>query len=475
MVNKIKNMEEKKLIIVLAGSVTTQSGYGSHSRDIAKALIKSGKYDVRIIPIRWGNTPQDALSPDRPEDKLILDRIVGPNLNYKPDIFIHVTIPNEFQKVGKYNIGITAGIETTLCQPEWLEGCNRMDLVLATSEHSKLVFEKSIFEKKDKRTNKRVNLIGLTRPVEVLFEGVDTDVYNSGCDKKSEIVKTLNEIPEDFCYLFVGHWLDGAMGHDRKDVGMMVRTFLETFKRKTKRKMPALILKTSQAGFSIMERETIVKKLNEIRRMVKGNVWKKDLPNIYVLYGNLTDVEMNCLYNHRKVKAMVSFTKGEGFGRPLLEFTTTGKPVIASGWSGHMDFLHKDYSILLPGKLENVHESSTNKWIMKDSKWFTVDYGVGSQSMLDVNKRYDLYLEKSKQQKTHTLDNFTFDKMVDKLCEYIDNIDDYAKIPSQLNQQVSDQFSPQQTKLNLPKLKMAGKSGDKPKAKRIELPAIKKV
>ena len=53
----------------------------------------------------------------------------------------------------------------------------------------------------------------------------------------------------------------------------------------------------------------------------------------------MTDEEMNSLYNHPKVKAMVSFTKGEGFGRPLAEFGTTGKPIIASNWSGHLDFL----------------------------------------------------------------------------------------------------------------------------------------
>ena len=55
----------------------------------------------------------------------------------------------------------------------------------------------------------------------------------------------------------------------------------------------------------------------------------------------LISEELNELYNHPKVKAMVSTTKGEGFGRPLLEFSLTGKPIMASGWSGHLDFLHK--------------------------------------------------------------------------------------------------------------------------------------
>ena len=48
----------------------------------------------------------------------------------------------------------------------------------------------------------------------------------------------LPEIKESFCFLFVGHWMQGAFGHDRKNVGLLVKSFLETFKNK--QKQPAL-------------------------------------------------------------------------------------------------------------------------------------------------------------------------------------------------------------------------------------------
>lgn len=462
-------MEQKnrRLTVVLAGSVSTQSGYGSHSRDIARALIKSDRYDVKIIPIRWGTTPQDALDRTNPDDLIILDRITSPNLTEQPDIFIHVTIPNEFQRVGKYNIGITAGIETTLCRAEWISGCNNMDLVLATSEHSKKVFELSRYEKRDNETKQLLEVLSLNKPVEVLFEGVDTKVYNKQVNTDLQIVKRLNEIPEEFCFLFVGHWLQGSLGNDRKDVGMLIRVFLESFRRKTKQNMPALILKTSQAGFSVVEQEIIVNRINDIRNMVRQSEPGRPLPNIYLLHGNMTDEEMNSLYNHRKVKAMVSFTKGEGFGRPLLEFTTTGKPVIVSGWSGQMDFLHPEFSVLLPGSLAKVNESSVNDWILPDSQWFTVNYAVASNKMLDVHKRYAAYSEMSKKHSRYTIENFSFNKMMQKLCGYIDNIDKYVAAGAEVKKE------PQVNKLSLPKLTKLTGNGEPTKT--ISLPKLTKV
>lgn len=461
----------KKKTIVIAGSVATQSGYGSHSRDIARALIKSDKYDVKIIAIRWGSTPQNALDPNEPDDKMILDRIIPGTMNEQPDIFIHITIPNEFQRAGKYNIGITAGIETTACRVEWIEGCNRMDLVLATSEHSKHVFEISRFEKRDSTTQQILEIVELTRPVQVLFEGVDLDVYNKRIDPKSVLTETLNNIPEDFCFLFVGHWLQGDFGHDRKDVGRLIHTFMETFKRKNKRNRPALILKTSQAGFSRVERTQIMEKISDIRAMIKADGWTGELPNVYVLHGSLSDHEMNYLYNHTKVKAMVSLTKGEGFGRPLLEFTTSGKPVIASGWSGQIDFLHPEYTILLPGNLGAVHPSATNDWIIDGSQWFTANYQIAAQKMLDVHRQYDSALERAKLQRKHTVNNFSFEKMISKLCEYVDQIDTYAQLTRKPSTPQAAVI-PQQVKLNLPKLKM---STDAEPPTKISLPKLTRV
>jgi glycosyltransferase involved in cell wall biosynthesis len=431
----------KKPLFFISCPIDTYSGYGARSRDIVKALLKSDKYDIKILSQRWGNTPFGFLQADNPEHKQILDCCWNqPQLPKQPDVWMQITVPNEFQSVGKFNIGVTAGIETTVCDASWIEGVNRMNLTLVSSNHAKQVFENSAFEQRDKNTNQVVNTIKLEKPVKVLFEGADTSIYQK-LDKvvNSEVGDVLDSINEDFNYLFVGHWLQGELGQDRKDTGMLIKTFLETFKGKSKQ--PGLILKTSSATYSIMDREEILDKIQKIRTHVGDN---GTLPNIYLLHGELGDNEVNELYNHPKVKAHVSFTKGEGYGRPLLEASISQKPVIAPNWSGHIDFLDKDMSVLLPGQVTQIHPSAVvQNMLLPESGWFTVDYKKAAETLEDVYKNYKNYLDGAKRQSYRSRTEFSLDKMGEKLIELIDD-----KIPKPIELKL-----PQIKKIELPKLK----------------------
>jgi glycosyltransferase involved in cell wall biosynthesis len=432
-----------KPLFFISCPIDTYSGYGARSRDIVKALLKSDKYDIKILPQRWGSTPFGFLQADNPEHKQILECCWNqPQLPKQPDVWMQITVPNEFQAVGKFNIGVTAGIETTVCDPSWLEGLNRMNLNLVSSEHAKKVFENSVFEQRDRNQGDRVvGTIKLNSQVEVLFEGADTNIYQK-LDKivNSEVGDVLDSINEEFNFLFVGHWLQGEIGQDRKDTGMLVKTFLETFKGKSKQ--PGLILKTSSATYSIMDREEILDKINRIRTAVGD----KNLPNIYLLHGELEDKEVNELYNHPKVKAHVSFTKGEGYGRPLLEASISQKPVIAPNYSGHIDFLDAEMSTLLPGQITQIHPSAVvQNMLIPESGWFTVDYAKASETLEDVYKNYKNYLDGAKRQSYRSRTEFSLDKMGEKLISIIDE-----KVPK-----------PVQLKL--------------PTLKKIELPTLKKI
>ena len=250
----------------------------------------------------------------------------------------------------------------------------------------------------------------------------------------------------------MGHWIQGDFGHDRKNVALLIKSFLETFK--SKQKQPALILKTSQGSPSYLDRDSILSKINDIKKTVKGK-----LPKIYLIHGDLLDEEMNQLYNHPKVKCMVNITKGEGFGRPLLEFTQVKKPIISTGWSGHIDFLQPDMSILLPGTLGKVHKSAQNKWLIDGSQWFDVDTMQLGRALKDMYKNYKSWGVKAKQQGNFAKENFSYVKMVEKLK----NI---------LNENVTE--APKQVPLQLPKLKKIG--GDtKTELPKLKLPKLKKV
>jgi len=417
------------LSVVVSCPIDTYSGYGARARDFVKAFITNKKYDVKILSQRWGNTRFGYLE-DHGEDDLA-SRII-PKLTEKPDIWVQVTVPNEFQAVGKYNIGVTAGMETTRVHHTWIEGCNRMDIILTSSEHSKKVFEETTYNVENKQTKQVTSQIKLEKPIHVLLEGADLTKY---FDKPSTQLD-LSDIDESFCYLSVGHWMQGDFGQDRKNIGYTVKSFLEAFKNKSNQ--PALILKTTQVGTSIIDRERILDKIDSIRKSVKGK-----LPNVYLMHGEVSDEDMNNLYNHPKVKVMVSHTKGEGFGRPLLEFSLTGKPVIASGWSGQVDFLQKDKSILIGGTLTNVHKSAAQKdMILEEATWFTPNDTDVAKAYKETFKHYKKIVTLAKQQKHFSKTNFSFEKMVEVLHNILDQ--NLPELPKQISLNLP--------KLNLPKL-----------------------
>lgn len=419
-----------KKLCVVSCPIATRSGYGSRSRDLVRSLIeaKGEEWDIKILPQRWGNTPQNALSE---ADSDLTSRFIG-NLQQKPDVWMQITIPSEFQPVGNFNIGVSAVIETSEASPEFIEGCNRMDLTLVSSEHSKVTLQ-AVYDKMDEKTKQKVGEVKLNKPVEVLFEGFNETIYDNKLPIHKSVDEVMSSVKEEFAFLFVGHWLQGNIGNDRKNVGAMIHTFFNTFKNKTKK--PALILKTSIVAPGITNVHEIKKRVE----LVAGMIDSKNLPNVYILDGDLSDEEMNSLYNHPKVKAHVSFTRGEGFGRPLLEACISGKPIIASNWSGHLDFLNPDFNFLIGGQLDNVDKSAANDWIRKESKWFTINYGEAGGVMRWIYDNYKKSVEKSRKNRKYVKDNFTIRKMTESLDTIL--------------QDYSVGGGPQQVELKLPKLK----------------------
>jgi hypothetical protein len=424
-----------KPTFVISCPINTYSGYGARSRDIVKAIIELDKYDVKILPQRWGSTPQGFIK-DNPEWEFLTKHLLNsPQLPTQPEIWMQITVPNEFQPIGKYNIGCTAGIETTIAPAEWIEGCSRMNLILGSSEHTIKVLKESKFEKRDQKTNQPVGHIEWTGDSEVIFEGANTDVY-----KPVKSTFDLSNIKEEFAYLFVGHWMQGQLGEDRKNVGLLIKAFFETFKNKSKK--PALILKTSTVGSSYMDRDELIRRIKTIKSTVKST----NLPNIYLLHGEFTDIEMNEIYNHSKVKAMVNLTKGEGFGRPLLEFSLVNKPIITTNWSGHIDYLNPEFVTLLQGTMTKVHPTAANNMLLSEAEWFNVDHGHVGHYLKDVFENYKGYAENAKRQGFQSRTKFSFNAMKEKLGKlFTDKIPEFPK-----NVQLK---LPQLKKIELPKLK----------------------
>jgi hypothetical protein len=176
-----------------------------------------------------------------------------------------------------------------------------------------------------------------------------------------------------------------------------------------------------------MDREDILNKIAQIRASVNS----VNVPNVYLLHGDFNDSEINQLYNHPKVKAMVNLTKGEGFGRPLLEFSLVKKPIITTAWSGHIDYLDSEFVSLIPGQLTNVHPTAVvPNMILAESQWFSPDTGMVGHYLRDVFENYKNYTDGAKRQAFRSRTEFSFDQMKEKLGEFLDK--NIPEFPSQV-------------------------------------------
>jgi len=419
--------------VVIASPLATQSGYGHHAREfIANAMeLMSEEWDIKLISMPWGHTPFTYPLPPHWQS-----RMVGLPLQAQPDIWVQITVPNEFQAVGKYNIGVTAGTEGDICPKEWIESINKMQTVIVPSTFTKQVFENTAQQ----------HGITITCNLQVISEYFRKEVYNS--DAIYAEIPELDSISESFCFLAVGHWLTGQLGEDRKNLSGLIYTFFDTYKNKTG--APALILKSSGATYSVTDRWEIKQRITQIQELFKH----AKLPKVYLLHGDLTDDEMNALYNHSKVKAMVSFLKAEGFGRPLLEFATTGKPIMCPYYSGPVDFLQEEFICKLSGGLTPIHPTAQNQFLIAEAKWFTVDYKYAGKMFKDIEQNYKKWLIAGKRQRYHVNNNFT-KQAVQKQYEVVFNMIKTAtdSIPKQVELKLPKLDLP---KLSLPKLQKVG-------------------
>jgi len=397
-----------KITAIVCSPINTFSGYGVMARNFAKALLrlKKEEWDIQFLSLRWGTTPFGALDENNPEELDILNRIIADGqLKARPDIWIQISVSEEFTPVGTVNIGYSCLVETSVLPGEMLEGLNKMTFNLVSCEHAKNIANSTTWDKLDQNRNK-VGQLKLDKPVETLFIGLDTDKFK----KPSNVSFDLSSIKESFCFLSVGHFLPGAVElEDRKMMGRLIKSFLETFK--DKKNKPALILKSSTGGYSYVDQQRTLDVIEKVKATVSG----KDLPNIYLIHGELSEEELCELYAHEKVKAFV-LAGNEGFGLPYIEFSAvSGKPIIVSPWSGHIDFLSQEYNVFVSGVLESVHPSAANKYLLKEASWFKPDMKDLGDKMTDVHKNYSKYVDNGKRQGYKSRTEYTIDKMAEKL------------------------------------------------------------
>jgi glycosyltransferase involved in cell wall biosynthesis len=361
----------KKLIF--RGPVQTASGYGVHARMLLRALDKTGKFDITVMSVPWGATPLIY------EDTAEFRRIKELAQKYDPreaadpnhfDVSIQVSIPNEFVKMAQTNVGVTAGIEVDRVAPLWLKRVNdNIDLLVVPSRHSYDTFARTVQRVTDPEEARRVGVpvgteLSLRKPMYLLHEWIDTDVFHTIAD--GDVTPPSLEDAPDFNFLVVGLGMDKAEGEDRKNISLLIRWFCEHFKNN---KNVGLVLKVSMVNNSPID----FKHTRDRIQHIKQKTGCGQFPRITLIHGRLSDRELASLYKHPKIKALITTTHGEGFGLPIIEAAACGLPVLATDWSGHLDFLRKDGKNLfvpLDYVLNEIPESNVwNDVMQKGSKY----------------------------------------------------------------------------------------------------------
>jgi len=335
-----------KKSVLLRSPVLSFTGYGVHSRQIAKWLLsKSDQIDLKFNITHWGESAWNLN-----QDKFggIVNDVFQRSVDSKykgVDVSIQVQLPDEWDPtIGKVNIGVTAGVEADTCNPKWIEKINQMDLVIVPSS-----FVRDSFIRTGDVTTQVV-------VVHESFQEFDEEKINTG----------FVDFSTDFNFLIFGQITGLSFLTDRKNTFSSVKWLLEAFKDDPS---VGVVVKTNTGKNSKKDRNFCQSIFETFVKQTRSG----SFPKVHLLHGDLSEEEIYSLYRHPKIKALVSATRGEGFGLPILEAASQNLPVIATNWSGHLEFLKKGRFIGLDYKLQEVHETKHDGRIfLKGQKWADV-------------------------------------------------------------------------------------------------------
>jgi glycosyltransferase involved in cell wall biosynthesis len=355
--------------ILFKAPVLTHSGYGIHARQIARVLVENFPDQVKFFPTLWGNTGwilQNNEDENNIED--IMSRI-DLDENKKYDLSLQLLLPDEWNtKHGQKNIGITAGVETDICPENWIECCNKMDRVVVPSEFTKETFVKSG---------------NLKQPITVIPE--ETYIKENDIYKGNSSFEIKNNIQTKFNVLVFGQITGTNPHNDRKNIFFTIKELCDIFKNDHDF---GIILKTNAARNTSIDKFYVENIIKNICIEIK----KSEFPKIYLIHGNMTKNDMLEMYNAKSIKALVTLSRGEGFGLPILEAASANLPIVSVNWSGQLEFLNNGKFLKVDYVLKEIHESRIdNRIFIKGAKWAEYQSHSFKRKMKDLRSDYKIY------------------------------------------------------------------------------------
>lgn len=334
-----------KKTVILRAPVLTQSGYGCHARQIARWLfdLADSRNDIEVVcePLIWGQTPW--ITDVTAYDGLIGRVIQSAQQKQSYDVSIQLQLPNEWNPfLANFNVGVTAAVETDVCNPDWVECVNKMDLVIVPSEFIKQTLYNS------GKVETRVEVIPEAFPDAILEKDLPA------LDLK---------LTTKFNFLVFSQVTGNNPENDRKNIFYTVKWLSEVFKDSPD---VGVVIKTNLSRNTSLDRINTMNLFGQLLMETR----KTDFPKFYLLHGDMTEKEIASLYRHPDIKALVSLTRGEGYGLPILEAAASGLPVIVTNWSGHTEFLSHGKYIKVDYSLAPIHQTRVDGQIfVQNAKW----------------------------------------------------------------------------------------------------------
>lgn len=321
----------------LVGYLEAEMGLGEAARKLGRALERAGIPFSEIPYRRTVSRQEHPFESCRPEEALYDTNIICLNPRQLPELMGDAGI--DFF-AGRYSIGVWFW-ETSRFPDVNLNGFHFVDEVWVASEFVGAAVAAA--------TWKPVLVVPL--PVEEPLQ--------------PRLARADLGLPEGFLFLFS---FDFLSAFERKNPTALVEAFTTAF---APGEGPNLVIKSINGHRK-------PSKLEQLRRAAGGR------PDIHLLDGYVSAEEKDAMM--ASCDCYVSLHRSEGFGLTMAEAMSYARPVIATGYSGNLEFMDEANSYLVPHKLIRIPDDSAYP---PDTEWADPDVAAAAGLMRRVYERPD--------------------------------------------------------------------------------------